>query len=142
MSVTIQMRGGTDAAWSVANPVLAVRELGFATDLFQYKIGDGVTAWNSLPYRGADGAPGGTITEADLATGSVPRWDLSIEFAHIGAITSQRVLCSAARDSDEREMDPVIVSGTVTASDVITFALSGVRGPLSGTIRVHYALGV
>lgn len=51
MSVTIQLRRGTTIEWSVANPVLAIGEIGFVTDDLSYKIGDGTTAWNSLPAR-------------------------------------------------------------------------------------------
>lgn len=51
MSVTIQLRRGTASAWSTANPVLAVGEIGLVTDDLSYKIGDGTTAWNSLAAR-------------------------------------------------------------------------------------------
>lgn len=51
MSVTIQMRRGTAAQWSSANPVLADGEIGFVRDDLSYKIGDGTTAWNSLGAR-------------------------------------------------------------------------------------------
>ena len=46
----------TKAEWEVANPILLKGEKGFVSDdpnLF--KIGDGVTAWNSLPWRGYTG---------------------------------------------------------------------------------------
>lgn len=46
----------TKAEWEAANPVLLIGEKGFVSDdpnLF--KIGDGVTAWNSLPWRGYTG---------------------------------------------------------------------------------------
>ncbi len=46
----IQIRRGTAAQWATANPVLALGELGEATDLKQIKIGDGTTAWVSLAY--------------------------------------------------------------------------------------------
>jgi hypothetical protein len=49
MAQQIQLRGGTAAEWSAANPVLAEREMGVVTDTQNYKIGDGVTAWNDLP---------------------------------------------------------------------------------------------
>ena len=38
------------------NPVLADGEIGVETDTDKIKIGDGVTAWNSLPYAGAPAA--------------------------------------------------------------------------------------
>lgn len=44
----IQLRRGTAAAWSSANPVLAAGEPGYATDTRILKHGDGTTAWNSL----------------------------------------------------------------------------------------------
>lgn len=50
----IQLRGGTAAAWTSANPVLELREPGVETDTRRFKFGDGVTAWNSLPYASAD----------------------------------------------------------------------------------------
>lgn len=50
MSVTIQSRGDTAAHWTSANPVLHQREIGVETDTFKAKIGDGATAWTSLPY--------------------------------------------------------------------------------------------
>lgn len=51
MAYRIQLRKGTAAAWTTANPILLSGELGFETDTFLYKIGDGVTAWNSLSYK-------------------------------------------------------------------------------------------
>jgi hypothetical protein len=44
MSVRIQVRRGTTAEWTNANPVLASGELGYDVDLRIFKIGDGVTA--------------------------------------------------------------------------------------------------
>lgn len=50
MAVQIQLRRGTAAAWTSANPTLAVGELVIETDTDKYKIGDGSTAWTSLGY--------------------------------------------------------------------------------------------
>lgn len=48
---TIQLRRGTAAQWTAANPVLTEGEPGFETDTGKFKIGDGLTHWNSLYYR-------------------------------------------------------------------------------------------
>lgn len=48
MAQTIQLRRGTAAQWAAANPTLAAGEMGLVTDLQAFKIGDGVTPWNSL----------------------------------------------------------------------------------------------
>lgn len=50
MAERIQLRRDTSTAWAQANPVLADGEPGFERDTNLTKIGDGVTAWNALPY--------------------------------------------------------------------------------------------
>lgn len=50
MSATIQVRRGTASQWTSANPTLAAGEIGFETDTFKIKIGNGSTAWTSLQY--------------------------------------------------------------------------------------------
>jgi hypothetical protein len=47
---TVLVRRGTRAEWIVANPVLKSGEFGLDTTTGKYKIGDGLTAWNSLLY--------------------------------------------------------------------------------------------
>jgi len=50
MAVKIQLRNDTAAFWAFKNPVLALAEAGYEIDTGKMKIGDGSTAWNSLPY--------------------------------------------------------------------------------------------
>lgn len=53
MSVQIQLRRDTAANWQSANPVLADGEVGLETDTRNMKVGNGITAWNSLfPING------------------------------------------------------------------------------------------
>jgi hypothetical protein len=47
--VQIQVRKGTAAQWSTANPVLLTGEIGWETDTNYWKFGDGTTAYNDLP---------------------------------------------------------------------------------------------
>jgi hypothetical protein len=54
MATRIQVRRGTTAEWTQANPVLSSGELGYDTDLKIFKIGDGVAAWNSLAIADKD----------------------------------------------------------------------------------------
>lgn len=64
------IRNETAAIWTALNPVLLVAEVGVENDtyftsgtirLYKTKIGDGVTAWTSLPYAqlGTFGGTGG-----------------------------------------------------------------------------------
>ena len=48
MATIIQVRRGTAAQWTSVNPVLHDGEYGLETDTKRVKVGDGVTAWNSL----------------------------------------------------------------------------------------------
>lgn len=55
---TFQFRRDVAAAWTAANPVLLAGELAIETDTDQFKLGDGTTPWNALPYGGLQGAQG------------------------------------------------------------------------------------
>lgn len=50
MADLVQLRRGSAAAWTTANPVLAQGELGIETDTQKFKCGDGALAWSALPY--------------------------------------------------------------------------------------------
>jgi hypothetical protein len=50
MATRMQQRRGTASQWISANTVLTAGEIGYETDTGQFKIGDGSTAWTSLPY--------------------------------------------------------------------------------------------
>lgn len=52
MADRIQQRRDTAARWTQFNPILLEGEVGYELDTDQYKVGDGVKAWNDLPYRG------------------------------------------------------------------------------------------
>jgi len=62
MPVQIQLRNGTAAQWTAANPTLAAGEVGIESDTKKQKFGDGTTAWNSLAYAG-----GGSVTSVGLS---------------------------------------------------------------------------
>lgn len=70
--MAIQIRRGTKAAITAANPTLAVGEPVFETDTGMMKVGDGSTAWNSLRYLGVvrhDGAFIGTGADQQISHG-------------------------------------------------------------------------
>jgi Major tropism determinant N-terminal domain len=50
MAVKIQFRRDQSANWAAANPTLAEGELGLELDGGKFKVGNGVAAWNDLPY--------------------------------------------------------------------------------------------
>ncbi len=50
VSTKIQIRRDTSSNWTTNNPILREGEIGLDTTVDKIKIGDGTTAWNSLPY--------------------------------------------------------------------------------------------
>lgn len=60
MAVQIQVRRGTAAGWTAANPTLLAGEIGYETDTGKTKIGDGASNWAGLAYTnpGATGPTG------------------------------------------------------------------------------------
>jgi microcystin-dependent protein len=68
VSYLIQVRSDTSANWQTANPILAVGEIGFATDTKDLRIGDGVTAWNASGGPAPLSVPAGVISQFAGAT--------------------------------------------------------------------------
>lgn len=62
----VRLRRGTAAAWTAANPILALGELGVETDTRNFKVGDGVLAWSALTYY---------ISTASLVRGQCSKMD-------------------------------------------------------------------
>lgn len=50
-----QFRRATTEEWESVNPILRVGEPAYDITLKKHKIGDGVTAWNDLPYQEGTG---------------------------------------------------------------------------------------
>lgn len=75
MAVKIQFRRDTAAAWTSANPILSQGEAGYEYDTGRFKVGNGLTPWNSLPYSsgvtGPTGATGPSVTGPQGAVGAV-----------------------------------------------------------------------
>lgn len=51
IKTTFQFKRGLAARWAELNPILSQGEPGFEYDTNKLKIGDGLTAWNNLPYQ-------------------------------------------------------------------------------------------
>lgn len=99
----------TKAEWEAANPILLKGEKGFVgDDPNLFKIGDGVTAWNSLSWRGYTG----TIAQV---TGN-----------NENAVMSQKVVTENLNNRDEKfsnletllSWDRVAADDTVSVGDV------------------------
>jgi len=49
----MQQRSDLASLWAANNPILRQSEIGVEADTTKWKLGDGVTAWNSLHYQSA-----------------------------------------------------------------------------------------
>ena len=71
MATRILLRRDTSANWASANTVLANGEIGYDTTLDRIKVGDGSTAWASLPFTTnvdiASNANAGLLSASDYA---------------------------------------------------------------------------
>lgn len=68
----VQNRRGTSAALTTANEIPLQGEIVIETDTLNYKIGDGVSNWNDLPYKGLQPVLGVTTLEAQASEPSTP----------------------------------------------------------------------
>lgn len=78
----IRSRRDTAANWMLANPVLGLGEQGYETDTqpYKWKVGDGASQWEDLPYESSGG---GSSAPTIDGTRSVP-----IAITAIGGITA------------------------------------------------------
>ncbi|WP_242095413.1 hypothetical protein [Sphingomonas sp. CROZ-RG-20F-R02-07] len=67
-----QLAGYPAAAWAASTFVLLAREVGLETDTRRFKVGDGVTPWNSLPYAVADSPPAATLVTDTAVPAGLP----------------------------------------------------------------------
>lgn len=94
MPFKIQLRRGTAAQWTAANPILADGEMGIESDTRKVKIGNGSTAWNSLPYNLLGDVADDAVTTAKILNGAVTEAKLANN-----AVTNTKVANNAITQS-------------------------------------------
>lgn len=139
-------RVDTAANFTSANPVLALGEMAWEQDTNRIKVGDGVTAWTSLPYRfegisdhGAlsglgdddhtqylnearhDALPSDNphgVTKAQVGLGSVPNIDATDRANHTGTQLANTISDFAAQVAiDETTTTLSLVGNILTYTD-------------------------
>jgi hypothetical protein len=68
MAVKIQFRRGTASEWNLNNPILSQGEAGWETDTGRFKVGNGLTPWNSLAYSSGVTGPTGSTPTVSVGT--------------------------------------------------------------------------
>jgi hypothetical protein len=82
----INQRRDTASNWTSANPVLHLGEVGWETDTRKAKLGDGVNAWNDLPYA----------TRPINAVGDVPGLQTELDDINADIAATNAVVASKA----------------------------------------------
>ena len=92
MSVKLQIRRGLAAEWAAKNPILAQGEIGIeldglGTEEIKQKIGNGVLAWNSLPYQAS-----GKVKSVNGLEGNV-----TLDTSHISETANKKYATDAEK---------------------------------------------
>lgn len=116
----IQLRRGTAAQWTSANPVLAAGEPGVETDTHTWKVGDGTTAWASLSYESATATlADGSVVTAKVADGAVTAVKVAADVATQARLDAE----TTARTNADALLIPLSQRGA--ASGVATLDAGG-----------------
>lgn len=110
-----KQRTNTAANWAAGNPVLLAGQLGIVSDTTpkRMKVGDGITAWNSLPY--AAEIPGIVSIEANKILGSNAA-GTGFEFKESAAL-AQLIMLIYNDETDSSE----VVSSTAESAALKSF---------------------
>jgi len=143
LNATIIVRGGTTAEWEASNPTPKLRELcaEYRTDgTFDLKIGDGSTAWDSLPYVSTheladliEDTTHRTVTDAEKSTWNAKQDKLTFDGTPTSGssnpVTSAGVYTALSKKQDTLSFDTAPTSGSKkpVTSDGIYAAINAAK---------------
>jgi hypothetical protein len=149
----IQLRRDTAANWTSTNPTLAAGEVGFESSTGAIKLGDGSTAWTSLPYlratepaNNADAAR--TTGYVGLPQVILNSGNLTLSKAHAGkhiyVTGSSQTITIPSNASVPFEIGTtiVVVNANLTSSIAITSDTLRLAGTASTGSRTVIANGI
>lgn len=146
----IKERRATASAWTLANTVLAAGqfgvELAVAPDDVKFKIGDGVTAWNDLPYKSGIGpqgpaGPAGGAPVVQIASTNVTLSDdtSDLTVAMTTGVASKMVTLPTAADNTGRRITIKKVDAGAGSVVVDGEGAETIDGSTTYTINAQYA---
>lgn len=110
----MQQRRDTAADWAADNPVLLSGELGLDTDAELFKVGDGVTAWEDLEFKGDFAAAEALILAGIADTGSPIGAALSASYDAMSNIVQSKAVADGTTNNTtllQAEMDAIETAG-------------------------------
>jgi len=138
MAVNIQLRRGTAAEWTAANPTLAVGEIGIETDTDLFKIGNGSDDWDTRPYGGLQGTDGVANATAPLTYDSGTK-TVGIDEASI-SITASQLSDVTATATELNLLDGV--TATTTELNYVDGVTSDIQTQLDDKEPLQRTVGV
>ena len=138
----IQFRRDSSAAWATFNTILAEAELGWDRTVKRFKIGDGITTWQNLPwYSTGEGGSGGLVDSVNGQIGTV-----ILDAEDVGAAPSAHTHAISGVTGLQEALDGKQPSGAYASStqgaladsavqleDLATVATTGAYSDLSGS---------
>jgi hypothetical protein len=115
MSATIQLRRGTAANLASANPTLHAGEPAIETDTGKTKLGDGSTAWNSLPYKPAEEGVVALVDGATIAVNAAKGHKFSVQ------ITDSRTLGNPTNPQGDGQILIFLIQQAAGGGKTLTF---------------------
>jgi hypothetical protein len=120
----IQIRRGTlsSGANQWGNEVLYAGEIGYETDTGKFKIGDGITAWGSLPYASILPSELSELVQDIIGTNVVAGSGINVSYNDSNgnttvSLSSPTITVSSITDFSEGVMD-VAGSGIISGSNI------------------------
>jgi len=125
VTAKIQLRKGTAAQWTSANPTLLSGEVGYETDTHKLKLGDGTTAWTALAYHHDPDLAATYAALAHTHTGVYEPANANLQ-AHVSSTANPHSVTAAQAGADATGTASSAVSAHAGGTGV--HAIAGVTG--------------
>ena len=132
----IVLKRGTAARWAAVNPVLKQAEPGFAYDTGVLKIGDGVTAWNSLAAINVTAGAGITRSISVVSTNTTAGATAATDYVYIVTGTTTLTLPNASGNTNLY----TVKNGGLGTVTIATTSAQTIDGSASAALTPNTAL--